>query len=740
MNEKKVVIVVCLFLGIMLSLSLVSASAFSDFYDKLTGKATVVSGECTDSDGGINYYTPGKIVSSEGIKGGDYCSFGNLLVEQYCESSERINAYVYDCADEGKVCKDGACVVEETQCTDSDGGRDYYESGVARTYDGIHDYAIDSAGESCSGNSVIESYCINGDLQVKQEFYDCATEGKICQNGACVGDGVVETQCTDSDGGRDYYVKGTFSGLWNEAQITKTDSCLDALDESGDVVTSSNYLGEGYCENNQLKVERITCSSGCKDGACVGEGEEETQCTDSDGELNINDGDLDSDGKLNINDPDMDGDGIWNGDDPDANGDGILDHFINVIGSNPNGDIDSDGIANIDDKDMDSDGIPNGLDLAVNGDGVRDTFHSLIDHPNGDLDSDGELNINDPDRDGDGLFNDHDPDANGDGVMDYYNKGVCPGDCKDGVCVVEEIEESYEIEMITATDTSATIEGTNGFGEVESKEFFEGEEETSLLGVMGIGVIYADKTNSKISAKISVFKSLVNDSSFIINGYKVKLVSLTDNSSTIAVTDRNGKTQINRIEEENLEIISGLEIELVFTDHFMQVALIAIDLEFSSDLEGEIICSPSWSCKIQPAVCPSDGVQTRTCVDTTGCLVGENKEKIICSPGVCSGCELDEKCIPYGIRTSAKEKKVYCDIDGELKVQKSTNAQGAWAICQNNYECESNLCSSGECIEITQLIQETSRLKGLAVRFFCKVFNPFSDDGYNSCVAGFLKE
>jgi len=181
MNEKKGVIVVCLFLGIMLSLSLVSASAFSDFYDKLTGKATVVSGECTDSDGGINYYTPGKIVSSEGIKGGDYCSFGNLLVEQYCESSERINAYVYDCADEGKVCKDGACVVEETQCTDSDGGRDYYESGVARTYDGIHDYAIDSAGESCSGNSVIESYCINGDLQVKQEFYDCATEGKICQ-------------------------------------------------------------------------------------------------------------------------------------------------------------------------------------------------------------------------------------------------------------------------------------------------------------------------------------------------------------------------------------------------------------------------------------------------------------------------------------------------------------------------------------------------------------------------------
>ena len=75
--------------------------------------------------------------------------------------------------------------------------------------------------------------------------------------------------CTDSDNGRDYYTKGTFSGLWNGEQITNTDSCVDALDETGDDVTSSNYLGEGYCENNQLKVERITCPNGCSEGICL---------------------------------------------------------------------------------------------------------------------------------------------------------------------------------------------------------------------------------------------------------------------------------------------------------------------------------------------------------------------------------------------------------------------------------------------------------------------------------------
>ncbi len=80
----------------------------------------------------------------------------------------------------------------------------------------------------------------------------------------------------------------------------------------------------------------------------------------------------------------------------------------------------------------------------------------------------------------------------------------------------------------------------------------------------------------------------------------------------------------------------------------------------------------------------------------------------------------------------------YCDINGKFKVQKTVDSLGNWATCQNNYECESNVCSSGECIELTTLLQEASAFKRVAVKFVCKIFNPFSDDEYNKCISNFL--
>ena len=74
------------------------------------------------------------------------------------------------------------------RCEDTDGGKNYYLSGVAKTFSDDVDYALDSAGESCvgennQGNQVIESYCNNGDSQVKQEYYVCPNG---CSNGACI--------------------------------------------------------------------------------------------------------------------------------------------------------------------------------------------------------------------------------------------------------------------------------------------------------------------------------------------------------------------------------------------------------------------------------------------------------------------------------------------------------------------------------------------------------------------------
>jgi len=265
-------------------------------------------------------------------------------------------------------------------------------------------------------------------------------------------------------------------------------------------------------------------------------------------------------------------------------------------------------------------------------------------------------------------------------------------------------------------------------------------------------------------------------------------------------------------------------------------------------------CTPQWSCKVEPAVCPPHGTQNTICKDVSGCVKGEGSirnQQIQCSPGLCSGCYVprwfgdennDNKCIPYGFRFEqasgstielverseseslsapadsndysldiissekatltlhgdtkdytynlvpggtadltdyskdgnkedvvslvikvkniaysnnpgaknyvdltieykAFEKQIkkfnaYCDIDGDVKTQRTKEFGVELATCQNNYECESNLCSSGQCVEINELIKEAKGFKGFLIKAICRLTNPFSSSGYEQCVAG----
>ena len=82
-----------------------------------------------------------------------------------------------------------------------------------------------------------------------------------------------------------------------------------------------------------------------------------------------------------------------------------------------------------------------------------------------------------------------------------------------------------------------------------------------------------------------------------------------------------------------------------------------------------------------------------------------------------------------------EKQPMYCNYDGSLNVQKVKDYNGDWAQCQNNYECESNVCSSGECIEVQSLLEQASGLKGFAIRLLCRFTNIFSAEGYNQCIA-----
>jgi len=74
---------------------------------------------------------------------------------------------------------------------------------------------------------------------------------------------------------------------------------------------------------------------------------------------------------------------------------------------------------------------------------------------------------------------------------------------------------------------------------------------------------------------------------------------------------------------------------------------------------------------------------------------------------VCEGCILDNKCVPIAYRTLDK----YCDADKSLKNQKQEDED-----CNNNFECESNVCIDSKCISgglIQKILDFFKKLFGL---------------------------
>lgn len=67
----------------------------------------------------------------------------------------------------------------------------------------------------------------------------------------------------------------------------------------------------------------------------------------------------------------------------------------------------------------------------------------------------------------------------------------------------------------------------------------------------------------------------------------------------------------------------------------------------------------------------------------------------------CQGCRSNGNCLPYGTRLVKEGTSKFCNIDGSLGEQRSLGG-----ACQNNYECQSNQCGSGKCIDLSGQIEE----------------------------------
>jgi len=132
-------------------------------------------------------------------------------------------------------------------------GRNYNEVGNTNdrtdycsvqggTFMSITEYYCEKRGDG--GEIISEAY---------QCEYGCALEDGMYV-GKCAGDGRV-LECVDSDGGFNYFQKGSVSA----DGFTKEDFCGD----------DKNSLFEWTCTNNRFDFEVRSCSLGCEDGACI---------------------------------------------------------------------------------------------------------------------------------------------------------------------------------------------------------------------------------------------------------------------------------------------------------------------------------------------------------------------------------------------------------------------------------------------------------------------------------------
>ena len=96
------------------------------------------------------------------------------------------------------------------------------------------------------------------------------------------------------------------------------------------------------------------------------------------------------------------------------------------------------------------------------------------------------------------------------------------------------------------------------------------------------------------------------------------------------------------------------------------------------------VCEEGYSCNKKTQKCGKVYFVNATATITSKAIIKMNPIQ-----KNCEGCLLDNKCVPLGYRTSDK----YCDADKSLKNQKQEEEN-----CNNNFECQSNICVDGKCI------------------------------------------
>src|SRR4030042_4898697 len=169
---------------------------------------------CSDSDGGLDYYQTGSVISSTG-KYIDYCTAGGKIVEEYCDGTS-IKNDVYDCKTQNPTwdCFNGECCAWPGDICSVDSDcciNNSCQNGTCQPTSDIlineafnqscRNYCIDSGFEGCRSIGT-DTDASNGLAYIYPAFvctltnrYTCNTVVYISAPGVCGGYQAEWTRC-----------------------------------------------------------------------------------------------------------------------------------------------------------------------------------------------------------------------------------------------------------------------------------------------------------------------------------------------------------------------------------------------------------------------------------------------------------------------------------------------------------------------------------------------------------------
>ncbi len=234
---------------------------------------------------------------------------------------------------------------------------------------------------------------------------------------------------------------------------------------------------------------------------------------------------------------------------------------------------------------------------------------------------------------------------------------------------------NYYVKGTVTSDTGGTV-NDSCFSSNVLTEYFCGEDNNYTVsevhtcsegGCVDGACVSTNKTSCNADGSCVIYSPDSNE--VIYNNNKISVSSVSKDSVNFSV---GGETK-------QIEILGSASVGK------LTIGLLKIELYGDSfKINFVITRDSSVSCAI--LTCESGNPTDTQSKDSNGC------EIYTCPPatGQCSsGCLSDGKCVDIGYRKSG----TYCNESGQFTAQYNADE-----ICDNNFQCGSNLCISGKCV------------------------------------------